>query len=173
MQSRFCVFVLVAYSLAPGVFANISDRAYERETEETDLSKTIQVLVDTPEEFKAISKELFPLLEVSITSSPEKPKNHQSHTVIIRLDKATVKLIIHRNGNQILTSRQVDFPFKISNAQKNALESMSVNIYRFSLGKNKLDHGSRKNNQHRHIQLAANMVSIAVESALECIDLPP
>jgi hypothetical protein len=170
MHTRFWAFLLVAYSLAPGVFANISDKGYAKKIEGADLSKTIQVLVNTPDEFKAISKESIPVLEVSITSSPEKPKNHQSHTVIISLDNSTVKLIIHRNGNQILASRQVDFPFKFTNAQKNALESMSIDIYRFSLGKNEWDHGSRKKQQHRHIQLAANMVSIAV---VESTNLPP
>ena len=73
----------------------------------TAESKKVQVLVDKLEDlrFKAISRESISVLEVSITSSPEKPKNHQSHTVTVKMDNSTVNLNIHRNGNQILVSQ--------------------------------------------------------------------
>ncbi len=159
MHPRFLVFILVAFYLHQG-FSQVSDKGNEMVLEEADLSNKVQVLVDKPEEFKAISRESVPVLEVSITSSPEKPKNHQSHTVTVKMDNSTVNLNIHRNGNQILVSRKVNFPFEITNAQKNALELMSVYLYLFSLGNDEQAHGTRKAKQHRHIQLAADMVSI-------------
>jgi hypothetical protein len=159
MQPRLLVFILVASCFLQGT-SQVPDKVNAENFEEADLVRKIQVLVDTPEEFKAISTESIPVLEVSITSSPEKQKNHQLHTVTIKLDNSAVRLNIHRNGNQIAASRQVDVNFTITNAQKDALELMSINLYRFSLGNNEQDHGTRRAKPHKHIQLAAYMVSI-------------
>jgi hypothetical protein len=156
MQPRWLTFIYVTSYLLLG-FSQVSAQGNEMNFEETKLSRKIQVLVDTPEEFRAISRDSMPALDVSITSSQEKPKNHQSHTVTVKLDNYTVRLNIHRNGNQISGSRQVDIPFNITQEHTNALDLMTDSLYRISLGNND---DNRKAKPHKHIQLAANMVSI-------------
>lgn len=122
-----------------------------------EFPRHIQTLVDTPEEFKAITKDSTPALEVSIISQ-EANQSHQSHIVTVKLDNFSVKLNIHRNGNQISGSRQVDRPFKITNAHKNLLDNLANELYQLSPGNNEQVNGNRNATPSKHIQLAANMV---------------
>ncbi len=147
-----------SYLLLGCTLAKNSDGKNEMDIEKSKVSDKVHTLIDTPEEFRVILRESMPALEVSITSSEENAQNHQSHTVIVKLNNFSVILNIHRNGNQILGSRQVDFPFNITNAHKEVLDFMADNLYRISLGNNEQDHDIHEVKRHKHIQLAANMV---------------
>lgn len=160
MQPTWLTFIIVTSPLFL-VHSQVSDRGSEINFEKTNLPRKIQVLVDMPEEFKAIYRDLLPAAQeifISITSSQEKPKNHQSHTVTVKLNNNTVRLIIQRNGNHISASRQVDMPFNITQEHINALDLMTDCLYQISLGNN----GDSKAKPNRHIQLAAKMVRICI-----------